>query len=817
MPAQSQQAPVFEQTLIIEASERNAVGGASSNANGDYEVILPKTVPIVAGDRISIHNTFIDTSKIDPNTISLVDDVDIEMDQVLYLRNYYTAEKLYSGEKTPANGPVLGIGKRITDNNPFVLCEFTPATHVATSNLVTYTKIYIKRATTPDWLDGLPRPKWLCDNSFAPSTIAKLWFQPQPGATPVSTTLVLSEQNTNGKDDQWAAFDIDITCVADFAFPASYTRYSKTFAMTGIYFEEPMGVQSGVALDFYPDQHVLHSTNPSYAKPYPGNSQAYVFGAISFDTPNPASDGILRPVTFRTRFTIPKGEYEPTGLCDIINTNMNRLQTTDSLEGSDRVEPTGPFTLAFNKGDTRITTTTEYCLPLVNVLDESTTFAQFSEGWSVRRLQNNYADPAAPASHPAFRTLTVPVVSVAYLPALTDTNPTPPPQLPVIVITLSEPFPDQTDYTPTNAEVQYSFTLIREDGNYPGSNFLQLSNYYNNVYIPTTPSDTTTAFAAKYMFASTSLTRNLLFFQKNTFWFGASALKLQYDEAKRRFEFPFLHSPITGTASPFAVWALNATMNGGADVEENTFVNDPKRSFYVPSNGGVAFTNLKPHHFWFDTLSFSSTILTTQTHTDSVEMTDAPSTTATTVAGTPNVTMTLGVIGKRPILPMTHGTNITAARENIGTAIGAQKNFVVPSGFEDPTQIEAPWELMTGRIDVAETDTTPIVAVALPEKAEGSSAYYIVDVQCGFDSTSLFMGSIASNDNYTRNIRTVVNRYYTENSYTSSSSDGTFYAHVGPPTALSSLRIRILDTRGQPVPNIGPDNTIFLKLMKRLL
>ena len=593
----------YIKTVIIEASERTSIGETQNDEeNGNYEVVLPKSIPINPNDRIEIANCFIDNKGITPDSITIEKDMEVETEQMMYLRNFSIMERTYAGKEGDFNNVAGAPNKSVTDSAPYVLCEFTPATHAlpADSVMVRYSKIYIQRKVTPDWLStGIPYPHWLCDNDYDPSRFAYLWYVPTPGAQPVSTTLFLSRYQTNGQQTQWASFDIDIVCVANAEFPQYFKDgvFAPVMGMTGIYFESPSSVISGVIGGFYDYGRVLYSTDPTYVALPPGVLPKYQFGGISFDTPTAVSEGILTPVRFSSTFTIPKNTYDPPRLAEIISTNMNRLQSTDSYYGSNRVEPTGPLTLHYKKSYSPTPTSSEeVCIALPNVLDANSNYSPYSTGWSVRRLQNNYGTLGTYT----FRNETVEVDSVSYVDATT------------VKIALLSTFSTPTDYV-TGGNVEYSFTLFREDGIYTGNKYLQLTEYYNQEYIPTNTADNASTFSAKYVFVNTSADRDILMFQGGSYWFGASAIKLEYEATKRRFQFPYLHSPITGSDSSFAVWALQAVKNNAATLAPFVPADDASEAFYVPSNAGIAFTKLLPAELWFNKLGFSPSIIPTVT------------------------------------------------------------------------------------------------------------------------------------------------------------------------------------------------------------
>ena len=810
----------YEETIILEISERDQIG--TNPTPGSYEVTLPRSITINPGDRISFQNTFLDTSQIDLQSIFLEDDVNVVMDTIMYVRNFHCSDRLFVGTAA-THTPKF----QLTDNKPYVLSEFTPKVHTG-AQMGRFRKIIIQRVidyTDPLFSNGLNRGNWLADSTYTPSQVARLWYIPYPGGAPQFQTIHFTEQ----KSDYLSFYFfedivINITCVVDHVFPANFGSDQPHLgiepaftAMKGIFFDCPDGYSPDVGGfdSWYDGCRVLFGPAEG---PLPGGGSAdYRFGCCTFDDPELFSDGLLTPVPFKTSFTVPKGEYNPIALAELVSTKLNKLQSTSTTyNGTNRVEPTGEIVTHYLRTivhpDILPTAYHEFVIPIGNVLDKGTYLDQFSSGWSVRRTRNNYvADPAVPAVV-TFQTESVGIISVSYAAASAQTAEH-------MVIVLETTFTVPTVYN--NATAEYTFTLFRADALYPGSTLLQLSDHYNQSYVATTLSTATTSkYAGKYFFSNAD-SSNLLLFQKGSYWIGASAVKMEYDVNKRRMSFPYLHSPITGSESPFAMYSLNSVLAATGDLTLNAgiaYADGTDTAFYVPSNAGIAITHLSPSDFWFHKCGFEPTEILTPIGNLSVAAQQfSNGLDDETING---AVSELTIDAHTPVMEFVPGTNITAASESLGSAIGAQKNFYSTAGFS-PAVVGSPLAPVSptntnGRIDLQETDVTPIVALNLPEREESESGYFVVDVQCGFGSTSLFMGSENAVNNYSRNIRMVVDRYYTQNSFTSSTSDGTSYTHVGVPSVLRSIRVRILDKLGNLVPNLGKENSVFLRLTKTI-
>lgn len=111
----------------------------------------------------------------------------------------------------------------------------------------------------------------------------------------------------------------------------------------------------------------------------------------------------------------------------------------------------------------------------------------------------------------------------------------------------------------------------------------------------------------------------------------------------------------------------------------------------------------------------------------------------------------------------------------------------------------------------ADADNTNPVVAATPytELVGNATGYFKIDIQ-GIAPTEL-----VSSGGTTRSVQAVVNRFYNDGNFTSGSQDsGIVYQHVGEPKMVSNLRTRILDPDNSIASGLGPDNTIFLEILK---
>ena len=86
--------------------------------------------------------------------------------------------------------------------------------------------------------------------------------------------------------------------------------------------------------------------------------------------------------------------------------------------------------------------------------------------------------------------------------------------------------------------------------------------------------------------------------------------------------------------------------------------------------------------------------------------------------------------------------------------------------------------------------------------------FFYIEMQCGYTT------EIIGTDFLSQNIQGIVNRYYSLGSFTSSEGSEIIYQHKGVPIYLRDVKVRILDSDRQLATFLGPDNTIFVSIIR---
>ncbi len=114
-----------------------------------------------------------------------------------------------------------------------------------------------------------------------------------------------------------------------------------------------------------------------------------------------------------------------------------------------------------------------------------------------------------------------------------------------------------------------------------------------------------------------------------------------------------------------------------------------------------------------------------------------------------------------------------------------------------------------GLIDLINDATNSIYSNNIFGGKVTNSAYYQIEIN------SVFKNHLLGQETIRQNISAIVSKYYTNNSYTSGSSDAAIpYIHKGEPVVLQGFGCRILDSNGLLAQDLGSDNSIILRVTK---
>ena len=267
---------------------------------------------------------------------------------------------------------------------------------------------------------------------------------------------------------------------------------------------------------------------------------------------------------------------------------------------------------------------------------------------------------------------------------------------------------------------------------------------------------------------------------------------------------------------------------------------------YVGSNGGICFASLTPHSFWVDKLGFSVKEMKQDITTGEITQKGILSHYQFKSMGAPwnigygnppkptewfdaiimnnfknsqNLMASSaglgggGNAGMSPIMPMfpfLYGVNATSGISNIDSTIQKKSVFwwQPVTGVFDPTNNDNEGNWLEPAQTIIGDETTPIRAEKSQLLNLLDGGYYLIDID------TKLQNEMISSDSNTTTIQGIVNRYYSQNSYTSSDGSNISYTHRGQPMLLSSVGVRILNP-DHTLASVGGDSTVFIMVQKQ--
>lgn len=277
--------------------------------------------------------------------------------------------------------------------------------------------------------------------------------------------------------------------------------------------------------------------------------------------------------------------------------------------------------------------------------------------------------------------------------------------------------------------------------------------------------------------------------------FGSSQVELDIDATTNKFKWKYLHTPYYDPVSGNQSLLFDYASSIG-------------KMFKMGATGGIAISGLsatvKATHatspFWSSQLGFSD---------------------GTVEGKAPQCNCQVGSWIKQSLseltdvmFPIFDKVESSTTSQFIGSddavqKVGKENTSTTPSTYTDQ-QFYALSSTASFKA-TADADSTNAIIAGTPytELVGNATGYFKIDIE-GLAPTELVSSSGTS-----RSVQAVVTRYYNDGNFTSGSQDsGIVYQHVGEPKMISNLRTRILDPDNSIAGGLGPDNTVFLELLK---
>lgn len=257
---------------------------------------------------------------------------------------------------------------------------------------------------------------------------------------------------------------------------------------------------------------------------------------------------------------------------------------------------------------------------------------------------------------------------------------------------------------------------------------------------------------------------------------GTSTFSILYDNSTSKFKIDSCHNSIYDGEGNKIIKGIPIPPAPAVQVG----------SKLVTQSSGVYLLRVEPVSFWFNTLGFSNDNLVT---IEPIAI---------------NVNGLNGTAFKFDNFD--EGTHITGQYLGLDSLVPKGNNGATPPVKYDGTEMIFPIA------SIITTTNNPIIAGKASVGLGQSSGYYMVEVS-GLPSLNDTVGETYNNSE----IKAIVSRYYTVNSYTSAGGESDIpYTNISPaPVYINSLKIRILTPDGQIAEDIEADNTVFLQVSKQ--
>ena len=306
---------------------------------------------------------------------------------------------------------------------------------------------------------------------------------------------------------------------------------------------------------------------------------------------------------------------------------------------------------------------------------------------------------------------------------------------------------------------------------------------------------------------------------KLNYYIGSSQFGLSYNENTQKMEFLQLHNSlysskfntkdladsesskrgtaIDTTAQPEIRLLRNQTGDAATDTK-----------YIVNKNSGIYFTNLEPASLWFDEFKFNPNILVGQQTLTKTFHTDGQLKMLAPAFLNDGEQVTCDESGLDETIIKTINVNVTTTAP-INYINGSLQAF-------DIAQPVLPKQDGSGLGDAGEiiANTTQTLSI-LAEEQIGAD----IETEGGYFKLEISMNGVLSDVRgfgENRKIQSIISKYYSQSSYTSSYAEGSipFVNNSAEPLYLSDFRVRILDPDNSLSKSVGDKNCIFMEIIK---
>ena len=304
--------------------------------------------------------------------------------------------------------------------------------------------------------------------------------------------------------------------------------------------------------------------------------------------------------------------------------------------------------------------------------------------------------------------------------------------------------------------------------------------------------------------------RNLL-----NYYIGSSQFGLSFNDQTQKMEMLQMHNSLYSgkfnskddTAVEKRGTAINANQTPEIRLLRNRSGNQNIDTKYIVNkNCGIFFTNLEPKSLWFDGFKFDPSILVGQKVLTKTFVNTGTHKIMAPANFNDGSQLTCDEAGLDEIITKNINVQVNAVPDYIAGTFSAFDIATPIFGYDGATISDDSGEIFA--------NTTQTRSITANEKIGED-----IQSEGGFYKIAIDMNGVKSDlrgfgENNT--IQSIISKYYSQSSFTSSYSEGSIaYVHNSDePLYLNSFRVRILDPNNKLSPNIGSKNCVFIEIVK---
>jgi len=272
---------------------------------------------------------------------------------------------------------------------------------------------------------------------------------------------------------------------------------------------------------------------------------------------------------------------------------------------------------------------------------------------------------------------------------------------------------------------------------------------------------------------------------------GANEVAMTFDLNENKLKWETIHFPIYA----------NGTDNGTAEDAVPSVIYNPALTSgkFVVKTGlatryaGIAFTSMTPTNFFGKQLGFSNMVISPRY---TAQLRYPLSTSA--LPPNPN-SFTIDALDGINITGAYPGLDIGVSHNNVNYSRPIFNNLNAGNGINNK---------------IGTTASTSIFSQRVWNSSLADEGYFLVEVSPNFKQN--LVGGVGQKS---KNTMSIVNRYYTQNSFTSDQGAGSIsYTHTGNPELLSNISVAVRNPDRSFVNSniLQPKNTIFIEVIKAI-